>query len=289
MKKVLIALGVLLVLLIATVVAVPFLFKDKISARVKEEINKQLNAKVDYSDFDLSLIRSFPNFSFSINDLSVVGIDSFKGDTLVYTKNFNFTVDLMTVIKGEKYKLLALNLVEPQVNAIVNYDGKANWDIVKSTGSKSEPVKSDNFALEIKKYKIEKGYITYDDRAGNAYASIADLNFEGSGDVTEAVYDFVTKTKIAELTYRSGAVAYLSKAKLDAEININVDNANSKYTFKENSISLNDLGLQFDGFVQTKKESTALDVKFKSKQTEFKSILSLIPAIYKKDFDKVKT
>lgn len=289
MKKIIIGLAALVLLLLAAVVAVPFLFKDKINARVKEEINNQLNAKVDYGSFDLSLIRSFPNFSFSLNELSVVGIDSFKGDTLVYIKNFAFTVDLMTVIKGEKYKLLALTLTEPRVNAIVNYDGKANWDIVKPSKDKTTSTESSAFSIEIKKYKIENGNITYDDRHGNSYAQVTGLDFEGSGNVTDAVYDFVTKTKIAELTYRTGAVAYLSKAKMNADVNVSVDNINSKYTFKENDISINDLGLQFDGFVQTKKDVTALDVKFKSKQTEFKSILSLIPAVYKKDFDKVKT
>lgn len=289
MKKVLIGLAVFILLLVAAVVAVPFLFKDKINARVKEEINNRLNAKVDYGDFSLSLIRSFPNFSFSLNELSVVGIDSFKGDTLIYMKNFNFTVDLMSVIKEEKYKLLALNLIEPNINAKVNYDGKANWDIVKPTKDKAAATESSAFSLEIKKYKIESGNITYDDKAGASYAEIHDLDFEGSGNVTDALYDFVTKTSIAELTYKSGAVAYISKAKLNADVNISVDNAASKYTFKENTISLNDLALQFDGFVQTKKDATALDVAFKSKQTEFKSILSLIPAVYKKDFDKIKT
>lgn len=291
MKKVLIGLAVFILLLVVAVVSIPFLFKDKINARVKEEINNQLNAKADYGDFSLSLIRSFPNFSFSINDLSVVGIDSFKGDTLVYVKNFNFTVDIMTVIKGEKYKILALNLTDLTANAIIDYNGKANWDIMKKKpgADKAEPAESTNFALEIKKYKIENGNIVYDDRPGNSYAQIRDLDFEGSGDVTEALYDFVTKTSIAELTYRSGAVAYLSKAKLNADMALTIDNTNSKYTFKENTINLNDLGLHFDGFVQTKTDATNLDVKFQSNKTEFKSILSLIPAVYKKDFDKVKT
>ncbi len=289
MKKVLIGLGIFILLLVATVVAVPFLFKDKINAKVKEEINNQLNAKVDYGDFSLSLIRSFPNFSFSINDISVTGIDSFKGDTLTYIKNFSFTVDLMSVIKGEKYKLLALNLTEPTVNAIVNYDGKANWDIMKPSKEPGKPAEPTAFSIEIKKYKIEKGEITYNDKKANSFAQIHDFNFEGSGDVTSNLYDFITKTSIAELTYKSGAITYLSKGKLEAEMNISVDNANSKYTFKENSVSLNDLGLQFDGFIQNRKEEMNLDVKFKSKQTEFKSILSLIPAVYKKDFDQIKT
>lgn len=290
MKKVLIGLAVFIVLLVAAVFTLPFLFKDKINARVKQEINNQLNAKVDYGDFSLSLIRSFPNFSFSIQDVSVVGIDSFQGDTLTFIKNFSFTVDLMSVFKGEKYKLLALNLVEPVINAKVNYDGKANWDIMKpsATADKSTS-ESSAFALEIKKYKIESAEITYDDKQGNSFAQIHDLDFEGSGDVTESLYDFITKTSIAELTYKSGAVAYLTKAKLNADMNISVDNTNSKYTFKENTISLNDLALAFDGFVQNKKDEMNLDVKFKSQKTEFKSILSLIPAVYKKDFDKVKT
>ncbi len=289
MKKVLIGLAVLLVLLIVTVVSIPFLFKDKINTRVKEEINNQLNAKVDYGDFSLSLIRSFPNFSFSLNDLSVVGIDSFKSDTLIRMKSFSFIVDLMSVIKGEKYKLLSLNLSEPNIKAIVNYNGQTNWDIVKPSKDKATAAESSAFSLEIKKYKIENGNIIYDDRAGASYAEVHDLSFEGSGNVTDALYDFVTKTSIAELSYRSGAVAYVSQAKLNAEMNISVDNAAGKYTFKENTISLNDLALQFDGFVQTGKEATALDVSFKSKQTEFKSILSLIPAVYKKDFEKIKT
>jgi hypothetical protein len=290
MKKALIAIGVLLVLLVVLLFATPFLFKDKINARVKEEINNQLNAQVDYGDFSLSLIRSFPNFSFSLNDLSVVGKGEFKGDTLTYIPNFNFTIDLMSVIKGDKYKLLALNIVEPVVNAKVNYNGKANWDIVKpSKDEKSSTGASNNFALEIKKYAIKKGNITYDDKQGNTYASLQGFNFEGSGDVAKDVYDFVTKTSVEQLTYKSGAVAYLSDAQLQADVNLTVENSKNKYTFRENSISLNDLGLQFDGYVALPKEGTEMDVKFKSKKTEFKSILSLIPAVYKKDFDKIKT
>ncbi|MFN8323552.1 MAG: AsmA-like C-terminal region-containing protein [Chitinophagales bacterium] len=287
--KIFISSGVLVLLLVVAVVAVPFVFKDKINEKVKEEINNQANAKVDYSDYSLSLIRSFPNFSFSLSDLSVVGTGVFKGDTLLSIKNFSFTVDLMTVLKGERYKLIALQFTDPVIHAQINYEGKANWDIMKPSPTKttaSEPV---NFSLEIKKYKIENGEVTYDDKVGNSFAQIHDLDFEGSGNVADDIYDLITKTSIAELTYKSGAVAYLSKAKLNAEMNLSVDNLNSKYAFKENSVTLNDLALQFDGFVQNRKEEMSLDVKFKSKQTEFKSILSLVPAVYKKDFDKVKT
>ena len=142
--------------------------------------------------------------------------------------------------------------------------------------------------MQIKKYLIENANIVYDDQKGGTYLSIGDLDFSGTGDVTQDNYKLNTKTSIAALTFKSGAVSYLSKVKIEAKNDIDVDQKNSKYSFKNNEIDLNDLGLLFDGFVQTGKQM-AMDVTFKSKQAEFKSILSLIPAIYKKDFSQLKT
>ncbi len=287
MKKFLISIAVVFVLLIAAIVAIPFVFKDKINAAVKTAINENLNAKVDYGSFDLSLIRSFPNFSFSLNDLNVTGINDFKGDTLTHIRNISFTIDLMSVFEGKKYKLIRLVVDEPFVNAMVNFSGKPNWDIVKPTPKEDKEAMP--FSAQLKKIEIRKGLIAYTDLPGGTSAKISNLNFEGSGDVTQDVYVLKTLTGIDALSVRSGGVAFLNNAKLSAKVDVEVDNKNAKYTFKENEISLNALALSFDGFVQTISESLNLDVKFKTKQTDFKSILSMIPAVYKKDFDKVKT
>ena len=288
-KKIILGVVVFLLLIIGAVVAIPFIFKDEINASVKLEINKQLNAKVDYGDFDLSLIRSFPNFSFQMKNLSVVGVGDFKDDTLAFLPEFSFTIDLMSIINKEKYRILKINLQSPTINAKITKDGKENWDIMKESDGEKTAAESETFSFEIKKYSIEKANITFDDQKGKTLAIIKNLNFEGSGDVTEDIYDFMTKTTIDELTYRRGLVSYLSKAKITGNNTISIDKKNNKYSFSNNEISLNDLGLQFDGFTQINEKDMDLDIKFKSKEASFKSILSLIPAIYKKDFDKIKT
>ena len=290
LKKILIGLAVVFVLLIAALVSIPYLFKDQINAAIKAQIDKSVNAKVDYADYDLSLIRSFPDLSFGLNNLSIVGIDDFKGDTLMYIKSFRFSINLMSVINKETYKINEITLSGPTINATVNKKGKANWDIMKPSTDTTSSSSSGGtkFAMQIKKYLIENANIVYDDQKGGTYLSIGDLDFSGTGDVTQDNYKLNTKTSIAALTFKSGAVSYLSKVKIEAKNDIDVDQKNSKYSFKNNEIDLNDLGLLFDGFVQTGKQM-AMDVTFKSKQAEFKSILSLIPAIYKKDFSQLKT
>ncbi|MCS6819153.1 MAG: AsmA family protein, partial [Chitinophagales bacterium] len=287
MKKILVIAGILILLLIGTLIAVPFLFKDKINAAVKDAINENVKARVDYGDFSLSLIKSFPDFSFSLYNLSVLGIDEFKGDTLAYLPELHFTIDLMTVIKGEKYKIKKLVLEKPLIQAIVNYKGKANWDIFKSKEEKKKESETP-FAAEIKKVEIKKGRIIYNDQKENILAQINNLNFTGSGDVTQDVYLFSTLTSVEELSFRSGAIKYLNRARLNAQVDMEVDSRNSKYTFKDNKIELNALALHFDGFVQTK-DKIQTDLTFSAPQNTFKNILSMIPAVYLKDFDKVKT
>lgn len=289
MKKILIGFAALAVLFVAALVAVPFLFKDEINATLKLEINKSLNAKVDYGDFDLSLIRSFPNFRFSIDDVSVVGINEFQGDTLAYFKKFHFTIDLLSVWNQETYKILAVGLTKPQVRAVVNKDGKANWDIVKESSEKSDDSSDSDFAFEIKKYSIENGYIVYDDQKEKTFVSINNLNFTGSGNAEKEVYDFETHTAIEAITYKSGAITYLNQVTIKGDNTISIDNGNQKFSFAKNEINVNDLGLLFDGYVQLADENIDLDVTFSSKNTSFKSILSLIPAVYKKDFADIKT
>jgi len=288
LKKISIGIVLFLVLFIGVLVAIPFIFKGKINTILKEEVNKKLNAKVDYGDFSFSLLRSFPNLHFNLEDFVVVGKNEFKGDTLTHIPNLYLTVDVKSVINGGPYKFLYLKLVEPSVNAKVSYLGKANWDILRPS-PKSSSAGSSDFSLDFKKIIIEKANIIYDDKQGSIYAKLDDLNFEGKGDLTRDIYDLITKTTIASTTVKSGGTTYLSKTKIDAAVDLVVNNKASKYTFKENSVKLNDLALKFDGFVKTKKDATDLDVKFAAQQTTFKSLLSLVPTIYKTDFDKLKS
>ena len=75
--------GIVVVLLIGLLIATPFLFKDKLVELAKKEANKQLNAKVDFGEFHLSLFKSFPDFRFDIENVSIVGVNEFAGDTLL--------------------------------------------------------------------------------------------------------------------------------------------------------------------------------------------------------------
>jgi hypothetical protein len=70
---------------------------------------------------------------------------------------------------------------------------------------------------------------------------------------------------------------------------VQADLARKSYTLKSTELSLNDLKLAVSGSAASAGQRLALDLAFKAPTTDFRNILSLVPAIYAHDFDKVKT
>jgi hypothetical protein len=290
MKKVLIGLSILIAIILGAAIILPIVYKDKIVALVKDEVNKNINAKVDFGDFNLSLIRSFPNFSLSINDLSVVGLNDFQGDTLTSVKELNFTIDLMSVINGGQIDIRTIRLNQAYINLIVLKDGKANWDIAKgdttSTTASSEPTK---FKVALRKYALENSRLSYEDESMGFKMTMDNLNHSGNGDFTQDLFVLNTNTTADASNMWYGGVKYLHNVKTNLKADLEMDMPNMKFTFKENELALNELLIGMDGWVAMPKEDIDMDLKFDAKKNEFRYFLSMIPGVYSEGFKDLKS
>ena len=295
MKKIAKVFGIVILLLTVLIIALPVIFKGKIVEKVKEEANNNLNAKVNFGEFDLGLISTFPNFEFSINDVTVDGVNQFEGTQLANIKNLTLKVDLMSVISGDEINIKTILINHPIINAIVLSDTTANWDIAKAADEEvieeEESTESSSFKLGLKDVRIVNANITYADATMDLSTSIKNLNFTLSGDMTEDITDLVTKTTIEALNLEMENIGYFKNAVFDIDATVKADLANNKYTFTENEFKINELVLGLDGWVAIfdDKDDIDMDIKFGAKQTEFKNILSLVPAVYMTDFSSVKT
>ncbi|MCB9284087.1 MAG: hypothetical protein H6563_08455 [Lewinellaceae bacterium] len=290
-KRSLLTISILLLLLIGALFAIPFLFKDQVLQTIREEVNANLNAKVDFSDVSLTLFRSFPNLTLGLDDLKVSGIGPFEGVDLLDVKTFYATVDIMTVIRGNQpIKLQAIDLQEPKVHVLVLKGGAANYDITKpsETTTQTDTTSSGDIAIQLKRFSIEDGSIIYDDRDGDMYAEILGLNHESKGDLTLDVYDLLTKTTMESLTYEMGGISYLTKAKADLDAGFLIDMAQSKYTLKDNNLILNALQLKADGFVAMPDgDNIDMDLSFQAPGGDFRELFSLIPNAYIEGYENV--
>lgn len=293
MKKVLkiagITLGVLLILLLV----LPFAFQGKIEKLVKQEGNKMLNAQFDFSALDISLIRNFPSASITLEDFWLKGAGEFQNDTLIQAGELTAAVNLFSLFGNSGYDISKIIIEDTKVKAIVLENGHPNWDVMKpsadTTDTEETPTESAPIRIKLQKLSIKDLSVSYDDRQGGMYAAINHLNATCSGDFGSERTTVDLSMETPSLTYRTGGIPFLNKARLEADMNVDADFANNKYTLKDNTISLNAIQVNIDGWAAMQKNGIGMDMKLNTNEVGFKELLSLIPAIYAKDFQDLKT
>ena len=291
--RLLLVLFIVLAILVAGILAIPYLYKDQIIAFTKEEINKNVYAKVDFEDADLSILSTFPNLNLSIQNYNIQGIEAFENTLLAKGKTIDLELDLLSIVKsGEAIKVNSIKLDQPFINLLILKSGKANYDIAVPTDERIKETASETdyskFVVDLDSYELTDGELIYEDRTIDNYTHLKGVNHSGTGQFTIDIYDLITTTKVEQLDVVQDGIQYLKNAKADLDAIINIDQKNAKYTLKDNELKLNEFKLNAEGFVQLIEEDIYMDLKVNSPQNEFKDFLSLIPNAFIEGYEDVK-
>lgn len=200
MKKVLIALGVILALVILAVIIIPFLipvekYKEEIAAQVKSSTGRDF---VIAGPLSLSL---FPNIALSAEDVRFANWPASKEPQMATLKELKLSVALMPLLSG-KMQIKGFTLVEPVIHLERDKNGRGNWefDTAAKEPASPEPAESGDIGSMIEKlqlgdFRISNGLVTYLDPASgpermevkniNLRASLPayDAPFKGEGDL----------------------------------------------------------------------------------------------------------
>lgn len=291
MKKFLKITGIIFLVLIIALVSAPFLFKDTIKTKVLEVVNENLNAEVGFEDISLSVFSNFPNATVSLKNLKVTNKAPFAGDTLVYANALSLKINLKDLIfkgKDEPYSLLGFSIQKALVNVKINEEGKGNYDIVKPSDTPEQAQSSSNIALNIKEYSVENLQVKFSDASSKMSVVLDSLFHSGKGDFANQQLDLTTKTK-TKISFVSDNKALMKNIPISLDAILGIDLDNQKYSFKDNKLTINNLALEFEGFIQMITEGQLYDMAFKTPTSSFGNFLALIPEAYTESISGVKT
>ncbi len=291
MKKFLKIAGGIIIGIVVLLLVLPTIFKGKIEGLVKEQINNNVNAQVNYDHFSLSLVKAFPNISVGIEGLSVVGNAPFEKDTLLYLGQFSTKVGLLGAIQGE-VEVHSVLLSDLNVNAIVLPDSSANWDIAIPSETVEELEQNDeasSFKVVLKSFILDNANIKYADKTMNLNAEVKGFDLGLSGDMSEVQTNLDIHSGIEELFVQFDGIKYINGASVGLNAGVGADLENMVFTFLDNELMLNRLGLKLDGSVAMKEQGYGIDLNLGTTKTDFKSLLALIPEEFLKDFEGLET
>lgn len=280
----------LLLLVVASLFAIPYFFKDQITAKITTIINSKVDANVSFKDANLSLFKNFPNASLTLDSLLIINKAPFAGDTLVSLGELDLKMSVKELFKdaNETMNIQGIATKNGIVNILFNKDGLGNYDIAIKDDKPATESSDSKLSLNIQNYKVDNLRFKYYDESSKIKLVLDSINHEGTGDFAASKLDLVTQTT-TKVSLDMDKVNYMKNVALTLDAVLGIDLENSKYSFKENKALINQLPLEFDGFIQIVEGGQDYDLKFKTPTSSFKNFLGVIPAAYASSLDNVKT
>ncbi len=290
-KKILKITGLLLLLVLGVLIAVPFFLEAKIGDLIKNNVNKNINATLDFSEVNLSLLRSFPKAELRIQDMYLLTKGPFEGDTLFKSKSISLEMGIKELLKGAEEPITINSLIFDKAVLKLKTDKQqnANYAIAKEEGTKSKNESvSSGFTFGLESFQLINSEIIYEDLSSGVLLELKEIEHNGKGDLSLEISELDTQTS-AMVSFELDSTRYLDNTMVMLEALIGVDLKTDTYSFLKNEGFINKLPLVFEGFVRNFEEKQEVAIKFKTPSSEFDNFLAVIPEVYTQNLKDVKT
>ena len=296
MKRTILIIGIVVVLLLATLFAVPLFFKPTLLEKTKSTINKQVNAEVEFADFNMSLFRNFPKVTIEMREVVISGRDEFQLDTLLNVHFIRAKMSLFSLFNKSGMSIEEINLIQPELKLVVGKSGNANWDLAakpdteQSNASKTtEGSTEDSFELQLEKIEIKNATLIYDDRELNMLLDFSDINVDVVGKMYGTATELLANGKVENFLLDYENVNYISNTSLETKTLLNIDYDKMDIAILENELLVNRLPLEVTGTIKMPSDSMFFDLALKTKESGFENFLALVPPDYEDYLKDIKT
>ena len=287
--------------LLGLMILLPMIFKGRIQEEVKKRINREVEARVEWDGFTTSLFRGFPNLSASLHQLSVVVEASAEQDTLAKLDRFELRMNPFGIFR-RNIEIHSILFYKPEIRGEIFENGRANWDILPvdqsgegamlSAAGSEESTESEgtgsSMNLSLKKMVIAEGKIRYRDRINGSDIQVENMDMVLRGDFAEEQTRAFLSLNMEGLDVVQHGIRYAKGTALSMELEADADMRERTISLRRNELWLNGMAIEMEGeFSLLDKPGMEMDLQFRTRETSFHTLLSLIPVIYMNDFESL--
>ncbi|MDI1307032.1 MAG: AsmA-like C-terminal region-containing protein [bacterium] len=271
--------GITIVTILSLMFITPFIFSERIKQEIKKVANTKLNGELNYSDAKVSFFHHFPSLTLTLNDFKLNGSAPYKKEQFITAEEVSFGIDVSSLIFSSAINIDQIYLNNSFINVKVNKNGEANYNVYIAP---KETQKSDSSetALKLEKIEIKNSQIIYDDQSTNIHFDALGFNYLGNGDLSKDVFDLYSKAKINRLNIIYENEPYLMNKKVDGDLITKVNVNSLSFIFEQNDLKINKLPVDFKGKFDFLKDGYNIDFIVKSTDSNLEDLFTAFPPKY---------
>ncbi|WP_158796670.1 AsmA family protein [Pedobacter sp. L105] len=276
LKKALKITGIIIAFVILLLLTGPYLFPGTISREINQAINRNIKGKASFESSKLSFFTHFPSLTLTLHDFTLKGSAPFEKDTLLYSKDLAFRVNLSTIF-SEQVKIDQVFIDQAKIHVLVDEKGNANYNIYQSAANAPSKKDSSSTAIKIEGIFINKSDLVYDDHSVPLLFSAKGLNYSGKGDLSKAIFDLESLLQVESVDVYYNKTPYLLNKKINARLVTKINTNSLDLMFNENDLKINSLPIRFTGRFSFIKDGYDINFKTSAKETDLHNIFTALP------------
>lgn len=289
-----------IVFLLAVTIGIVFQFvltPEKITPKVVEAVNKNLNAELSIESIELTFFKTFPNFKLELeNGLILNDIDSIqKGDLSSNDTLISFDYGVVSVnpiaFLSNSIDVTKFSFENPNIYAHVSEEGEVNWNILKEDQKKDslpdKEIKGDKFNanINLEEISIINGNLVFDDHYSGNFIRLQGFDMDLSAEYNEKDIILALQTQSDNLIFRKKGNTYTDELSLILNTDFHVNRSTKVIDLKNAKIGINDIQFNTEGTLHPDRDKKQVDVDLHL-DLEVPTLNTLIDLVPEAVFDK---
>lgn len=268
-KKSLLFLGLAFLVFCLAGAVLVYTYQDQLVSGFIAEANKRIDTPIHTGSIKASWWEKFPDVSIILNDVVIDGSLPGTTDTLATANSIYCTFNAWEILRGN-WIIDQIEMENGQLFLVQTELGDNNYTIVARDSSKNQQT-----GFKLDKISLKEVMVTYLDLLRNQEYQLQSHDLTASLTSKGHTYDIDVNGNITSKKLVINSRHYFRDKPLLIQSNINYLQPERKWEILKTEITIDESSFNIDGFYQGVGDS--LDFRFKGRNTNIKTILSLLP------------
>ncbi len=264
-------------LLLGSAIGIAYLYRNKIIALFVNEANKHLSTKILVDEISLEFWETFPHFSIAFKNIRIKESVEGSDKNFAEAKNLFISLSIKDILE-KKIKIKQIHINDGTLNFKIDKKGNNNFTIIKES---TENTTKNAIVFELSDVQLKDMRLIYKDLETDNDYDIVAKNAKAQFRYNNFDWDISLQTDILSNELKFNKLSFFKNKPMQISSTLTYTEIGEKYVIKSTEIKVLDAIFTLDGRFSFDKKPYA-DLKFSEKNSDIKTILSLIP----QDFGK---
>lgn len=282
MKRIITRVLIGLLITVLTVSAVlmggAYFFRDRVKALIVAKINEQVTQPVNvHGSIEFSLLEHFPYASLTFTEVDIKNKLHVGPTYLLKVREFSFLFNMWGLVT-DKIQISRVHAYDGELNLCLDANGNADFDIFKP--SKDTTTKAGGLNMDLRKAVVKNIHFTYFSSHKEEDIKLKIRKLDLSGNFRSERFDMAANGDLMIELLRLNSDDYLTQKAFYADITIDVNQKENKFTLNKANIEIEKNKFDVNGYFVSGKRNTYVNFTAATKGKDISKLIALIPVKY---------